>query len=118
MSIRSQSVSGEIFQVTPSGEVSVVYSLAEELGSISGLRLASDGSFYGTTAYIPSIEFHGQTFADVSGTLFTVTPAGAETTLFAFGNSTISPLVQANDGHYYGVSASDGTYGLGAVIQF
>jgi uncharacterized repeat protein (TIGR03803 family) len=114
----AQAAPGEIFQVTSSGEVSAVYSFAEELGTISGLRLASDGSFYGTTSYIPSIEFHGQTFANVNGTLFTVTPAGAETTLYAFGNSTISPLAQASDGHYYAVSEFDGTYGLGAVIQF
>jgi uncharacterized repeat protein (TIGR03803 family) len=114
----AQAATGEIFSVTPSGAISVVYSFAEELGSISGLRLASDASFYGTTSYIPSIEFHGQTFADVAGTVFSVTPAGAGTTLYAFGNSTISPLVRANDGHYYGVSEFDGTYGLGAVIEF
>jgi len=56
----TQGASGEIFHVTSGGEVSVVYSFAEDLGPISGLSLASDGTFYGTTSYVPSIEFNGQ----------------------------------------------------------
>jgi uncharacterized repeat protein (TIGR03803 family) len=114
----TQGAIGEIYRVTSSGEVSIVYSFAEDLGSISGLRLASDGTFYGTTSYAQSIEFDGRNIPSVNGTLFTVTTAGAGTTLYEFGDSTISPLVQANDGHYYAVGYTDGTYGLGAVIQF
>jgi uncharacterized repeat protein (TIGR03803 family) len=114
----TQGATREIFRVNSGGDVSVVYSFADDVGSVSGLKLASDGTFYGTTGYVPPIEFGGKTIPNVNGTLFAVAAAGAETTLYAFGDSTISPLVQANDGHYYAVGETDGTYGLGAVIQF
>lgn len=54
----------------------------------------------------------------MNGTVFALTTAGVETTLYAFGDDTVSPLVQASDGHYYGVADIAGTYGLGAVIRF
>jgi hypothetical protein len=115
----AQGANGELFRVTPSGTESGVSSFGQDIGlPISGLRLASNGTFYGVSSYVQPIEFNGQTIPSINGTVFAVTSAGVESTLFAFGDDTVSPLVQAGDGHYYGVADIAGTYGLGAIIRF
>jgi uncharacterized repeat protein (TIGR03803 family) len=77
------------------------------------LLLASDGNFYGTTAF-------GGTNHD--GTVFKITPAGLETVLWSFGNSgdgsnPYSSLIQARDGNFYGTTNLGGLYGSGTVFK-
>jgi uncharacterized repeat protein (TIGR03803 family) len=80
----------------------------------SGLFQAADGSFYGTT------EFGGP---DNKGTVFKVSPIGIETVLYSFGSvandpaSGFSPLVESDDGNFYGVSGFGGTSNDGAVFK-
>lgn len=69
----------------------------------SGLTLGMDGNFYGTT-YIHS--------SNAYGTVFQVTPGGAVTSLYGFGNLKDgaypwAPPIQASDGNLYGVTQGD-----------
>jgi uncharacterized repeat protein (TIGR03803 family) len=83
-----------------------------ESGSSTGLTLANDGNFYGTTDGI-----------DGYGTLFQVTPEGAYTTLhnFTYGSGSTNPysgLFQAPDGNFYGAVEYHGLDENGAVYSF
>ena len=65
-----------------------------------GLVLGSDGNFYGTIA--------DNGVAPNYGTIYRITPAGVFTTLHTFdgsdGSQSMAPLVQANDGNFYGIT--------------
>jgi uncharacterized repeat protein (TIGR03803 family) len=66
---------------------------------------ASDGNFYGTTAY-------GGTNGG-NGTVFRITPDGTLTTLYSFsggsdGATPLAGLIQATDGNLYGTTAYGG----------
>lgn len=113
---------GSIFKITPSGTLTTLYSFGSVMhGGISedgiepgGLILASDGNFYGTTAY----------------TIFQMTPSGALTTLLNFcavdyitGSQcqyALGGLIQTNDGNFYGSGglASVGQIGVTAIFNF
>jgi uncharacterized repeat protein (TIGR03803 family) len=106
---------GTIFEITPSGNFTSLYSFGGADGAVPvpGLIQAADGNFYGTT-------FQGG--ADNFGTVFKLTPAGVLTTLYTFtgGNDGANPwggLVQAADGNLYGTTQAGGTYGFGTVFQ-
>ena len=83
-------------------------------GSISqSLLVASDGSFYGTTA---------TGGANGYGTIFKVTTAGQLTTVYTFtgGNDGAYPnpgLVQDGDGNLYGVTVSNAANSLGTIFK-
>jgi uncharacterized repeat protein (TIGR03803 family) len=77
----------------------------------AGLIQATDGNFYGTTAY-------GGASSSCSlgcGTVFKITPAGTLTTLHNFdatgGANPFAALVQATDGNFYGTTAFGGESG-------
>jgi uncharacterized repeat protein (TIGR03803 family) len=104
-----------VFNITPSGTVTVVYDFNDATGSgytpFSGLTLGTDGDFYGTTK-------SGGTFNQ--GTLFKVTASGGLTSLYNFGTCKypckegvypIAPPVQGTDGNFYGTTpyTTDGT---------
>jgi uncharacterized repeat protein (TIGR03803 family) len=72
-----------------------------------------DGNFYGTT-------FAGGKYA--SGSIFKVTPAGAETILYSFcaggglcadGQGPAAGLLEGNDGNFYGLTTGGGAYPSG-----
>ena len=72
----------------------------------AGLIQGGDGNFYGTTT---------QGGANNAGTVFRMTPAGTLTTLYSFcsqmnctDGSSPRKIIQANDGNFYGVTASGG----------
>jgi uncharacterized repeat protein (TIGR03803 family) len=73
---------GTVFKMTPAGAESTLYLFTASAGTgaqppgPSGLIQGSDGNFYGTTSA-------GGQFG--AGTLFKLTPAGAETVLYSFG---------------------------------
>lgn len=85
----------------------------------AGLVLASDGNFYGTT---------NSGGAYNKGTIFRITPSGAETLLYSFqgsanndGSGPISSLIQATDGNFYGTTYYGGVNGArdyGTIFRF
>ena len=99
---------GAMFQITPSGTLTVVYYFNDTAGSgytpFGGLTLGTDGNFYGTTKA-------GGTFN--LGTVFKITAGGTLTKLYDFGTCKypcvdgsypIAPPVQGRDGNFYGTT--------------
>ena len=109
---------GTVFEVTPGGAETVLYSFAggtgDGAGPQAGLILGSDGNFYGTT-------LNGG--ASGSGAVFKVTPGGAETLVYSFAGGTgdgAAPqagLIQGSDGNFYGTTANGGATGSGTVFK-
>jgi uncharacterized repeat protein (TIGR03803 family) len=100
------------------GTESLLYSFSggttDGANPYSTLIQASDGNFYGTT-------INGGTSSD--GTVFEITPGGAETVLYSFqggaadGAHPYSKLIQANDGNFYGMTAGGGASGVGTIFK-
>ena len=104
---------GTIFRVTPQGSLTILHSFADGTVSndgikpSSGLLLASDGNFYGTTPY------GGEAYG---GVIYKMTPQGQYTILHQFNDGTVAndgflcqgTLVQGSDGNLYGTTASGG----------
>ncbi len=102
--------SGTIFRITPGGTLTTVYSFCSLSGCTdgeypqAGLIQATDGNLYGTTNARPGVGY---------GTVFKMTLGGTLTTLHNFCSFTNcadgaypdSPLVQANDGNFYGTTS-------------
>jgi uncharacterized repeat protein (TIGR03803 family) len=119
---------GTVFKITPAGVETVLYSFGgsatDGFEPLAPLVQASDGNFYGTTS-------SGGVYG--GGTVFRITPGGAETVLYSFGASPSngSPpqgfipqgaLIQASDGSLYGTTAEGGSvsscqYGCGTVFR-
>jgi uncharacterized repeat protein (TIGR03803 family) len=111
---------GTVFKITQTGDLKVLYDFCSQPncedgeGPISGLLLATDGNFYGTT------QRGGGVIDD--GTIFKITPGGVLTTLYSFGSTFgangISPngLTQGADGNFYGTT-SGGALGYGTVFK-
>jgi uncharacterized repeat protein (TIGR03803 family) len=104
---------GTVFKLTPSGTLTTLYSFCSQTACAdgvypTGLIQATNGNFYGTT------QFGG---ANRYGTVFKITPGGKLTTLYSFcsqtnctdGSVPFGPLVQANDGNFYGTTEAGGT---------
>jgi uncharacterized repeat protein (TIGR03803 family) len=109
---------GTVFKITPSGTETVLWSFGNGGDGANpnvGLIEASDGNFYGTTT------FGG---ANGAGTIFKITPAGAETVLWSFTSSTTdgsypyAGLIEGHDGNFYGVAGSGGANGTGVFYKF
>jgi uncharacterized repeat protein (TIGR03803 family) len=87
---------GVVFKLTTSGVYTVLHALAggTETSDPIGITQASDGNFYGGTAYLGG------------GALFRVTPSGSYTTLLDLGsgNYALTPMTQASNGLLYGFS--------------
>jgi uncharacterized repeat protein (TIGR03803 family) len=110
---------GNVFKITPSGSLVVIYSFCAQPsctdGSIPGwLVLGSDGNLYGSA---------GTGGAYNNGTVFRLTPTGALTTLYSFcampncsDGSGPGGLVQGTDGNLYGVATSGGNSSNQGVI--
>ena len=110
---------GTIFSVTPGGTLTTLHNFDGVDGDVSdgALVLAANGNFYGTTA-------EGGTSAACTrgcGTVFTVTPKGALTSLHSFdgsdGSSPLAGLVQGTDGNFYGTTSLGGLYDGGTVFK-
>jgi uncharacterized repeat protein (TIGR03803 family) len=110
---------GTVFKITPEGVETVIYAFC--LGAtctdgelpFSGLILGSDGNLYGTA---------GGSAAN-GGIVYTMTPAGAETVLYAFVPATtdaVAPqagVIQDSAGNLYGSAGGGGTNGFGAIFK-
>jgi uncharacterized protein (TIGR03437 family) len=107
---------GTIFKLTTAGALSILHSLAPNLGEgaspAAGVVQASDGNFYGTTV------FDGA--ANSAGTVFKLTPGGVFTTLHSFfttdGIQPKAPLIQATDGNFYGTTFTGGGPGVNGTV--
>jgi uncharacterized repeat protein (TIGR03803 family) len=110
---------GTIFQVTPAGVETILYSFGPTSGHdgqqpIGGL-VHANSNFYGMT-------FLGGT--NNTGAVYRLTPGGVETVLYSFGppvNSVgpnpIGSLIQASDGNLYGATTYGGTYNIGMIFR-
>ena len=114
---------GTVFQLTPAGVETVLHSFAETIGGArdggyprAALVQGNDGNFSGTTS-------GGGTTG--GGTVFRITPGGAETVIYSFSeaqNSTdgydpVAGLILASDGNFYGTTKNGGTNDPGAVFK-
>ena len=107
---------GTIFQITPAGALTPLYSFTggtDEFAPQAALIQGRDGNLYGTT------EEDG---VNGFGTVFRMTPAGGLTTLYSFtggtdGGDPQAALVQGGDGNFYGTTSSGGANGNGTIFQ-
>lgn len=114
---------GTVFEITPSGKLTTVYSFDGTEGSypFAGLVQAANGNFYGTTAAVllnggPSCTLTGNGY----GTVFEITSAGTLTTLLSFDDTNgaypLAGLVQAANGTLYGSTVCGGANGYGTLF--
>ncbi len=113
---------GTVFRVAPEGGLTTLVSFNGSNGGwpVEGLVLASDGNFYGTTAY-GGESYTGSSYTGY-GTVFRMASNGVLTTLFSFsGSNGAHPgckLIQATDGNLYGTTADLGNPTVsGTVFQ-
>ena len=116
---------GTVFEITPSGTLTTLYSFCSQSGCTdgelpqSGLVQATNGEFYGTTFFGGPNGF---------GTTFKITPSGRLTTLYSFCSQGVYPdctdgdlpfagLVQDTNGNFYGTAAGGGANGYGTVFS-
>lgn len=98
---------GSVFRVDPAtGKVAQVYSFTGEDGDgPEGLTLATDGNFYGATAFLGPAKTG-------DGVVYKVTPAGKLTVLHTFnlsdGAYPYAPPVEAANGKFYGTTGNGG----------
>ena len=107
---------GTIFEITPSGQFTSLYSFCSQTNCTDGstpqsaLVQASDGTFWGTTI---------SGGANNKGTVFKFVPGNAPTVVYSFcaqsncadGTYPYTGLTLASDGNFYGVTAEGGSYG-------
>ena len=111
---------GTVYQITPQGGYSVLYSFAggpADGATPSALIQGSDGNLYGTT-------MNGG--ASGGGTVFTLSLSGLEGVLYSFVPAAGSPdgyapgaaLVEGTDGNFYGTTNSGGStpYGIFGTV--
>jgi uncharacterized repeat protein (TIGR03803 family) len=103
---------GDVFQITPAGNLSSIHSFSGSDGAypLSALMLGSDGNLYGTT-------YSG---SSGGGTVFRVSTNGSLATLTAFsgsGNIYYSGVIQGTDGNFYGATVNGGQAGYGFVYR-
>jgi uncharacterized repeat protein (TIGR03803 family) len=109
---------GLLFELTPAGEFTPLYSLCAQTGCTDGAGpvappiQGSDGTIYGTTNW-------GGRFG--SGTVYAFTPQGHLVTMHSFssanGASSAPTLTQGADGNFYGVTIDRGSAYQGSVFK-
>ena len=114
---------GNVFEVTPGGALTNLYSFTNGNDSASpdaALTLGPDDNFYGTTYG----NFSGTPFDSGSnpwGTVFEAPSNGAFATLLSFagtnGENSKGNLVLGPDGNFYGTTSYGGTNGIGEVYR-
>lgn len=104
---------GSIFQVTPSGVLTTLYSLGtgnDGINPYNQLVQGNDGSLYGTT-------YGGG--AHGVGTVFKITTSGSFSHLYDFadGGRPLGALVQGSDANLYGTTQVGGANALGSIFK-
>jgi uncharacterized repeat protein (TIGR03803 family) len=123
---------GTVFKITTNGVLTTLYSFGTITNAngntldggnpLAGLVQGRDGNFYGTT----SIGFNNLDGVEFPDTVFKITTNGSLTTLIEGIGNPFAPLIQGNDGNFYGTTSgydpdADGNlnfeYGNGTVFQ-
>lgn len=114
---------GTVFELTRSGKLTTLYNFCSLVVNKkctdgqrpqTGLILATDGNFYGTT-------YAGGTKG--GGTIFRITPNGKLTTVYSFCSSSClegevpNGVIQGTDGNLYGTTATGGAGGYGTAFS-
>lgn len=112
---------GTVFQITPGGTLTTLYSFCAEQGCVdgvgpyAGLVQATDGNFYGTT---------NGGGAKGGGTVFRISSGGTLTPLYSFCSESNcadggqpNGLVLATDGNFYGTTGVGGANKYGTVFR-
>ena len=109
---------GTVFKITPAGTLTTIYSFcaqsncADGIYPYAGLAQDSKGNFYGTTS---------AGGANGDGSVFTITAAGALTTLHSFdstdGATPYAGLLLAGDGNFYGTTGAGGANNYGTIFN-
>jgi uncharacterized repeat protein (TIGR03803 family) len=107
---------GTVFQISPSGSYSSLYSFGNPPDGgtpDAGLVQGSDGNFYGTTVNGGTVNI---------GTVFRISPSGSYSNLYSFGGfpngyGPVAVLVQGSDGNFYGTTFFGGTNNAGTLFQ-
>jgi uncharacterized repeat protein (TIGR03803 family) len=109
---------GTVFKVSPSGAETLLYTFGNQSGDgsypFAGLVLDETGNLYGTTV---------SGGAKGGGTVFKLSPSGAETLLYTFRNQSgdgsypYAGVVFDNKGNLYGATYSGGAKGGGTVFK-
>jgi uncharacterized repeat protein (TIGR03803 family) len=113
---------GTVFEVTPDGAETVLYSFGSQFGDggnpAAGLVMDKKGNLYGTTLY------GGRGPCNCGcGTVFKLTPTGAESVLYSFGSQSgdgsysTAGLIRDKERNLYGTTSSGGAYGNGTVFK-
>jgi uncharacterized repeat protein (TIGR03803 family) len=118
---------GQIFKLTPSGQLTVLYSFGHNTlgGSVqlNSLIQGYDGNFYGTTVN-DGLTGGVNGSASGFGTVFKITPQGTATILHTFNDGSVTSdgiqpnaLVQGSDGNFYGTTRDGGTQNEGVTFK-
>jgi uncharacterized repeat protein (TIGR03803 family) len=122
------SYGGTVFKITRGGMLITLYSFCSQFDCSDGenptgtLIQATDGNFYGTTAFGGANE---ACEGSGCGTVFKITPSGTFTTLYSFcsesqcqdGAVPLGGLMQAKDGNFYGTTEEGGIHAWGTVFK-
>jgi uncharacterized repeat protein (TIGR03803 family) len=111
-----QDNAGTVYKITPDGSKSVLWTFGtgSDGAQPNGPLLESkDGNFYGVTE-------EGGIYG--GGTVYKISPAGAETVLWSFGGAgdgftPFGTLFQASDGNFYGVTQEGGPKDRGTIFR-
>ena len=115
---------GTVFKISPTGELTTLYSFCSRSGCVDGKQPAaplvqgSDGNFYGTTEF-------GGAYSE-GGTIFKISPSGEFGTVYNFcsvspcmdGAGPVGGLVQGSDGNFYGTTKAGGLSTWGTIFRF
>jgi uncharacterized repeat protein (TIGR03803 family) len=108
---------GTVFKITPEGALTPLHSFDLKDGAFpTALIQASNGDFYGTTAFGGHIACSQDQYG--CGTFFKITASGAMTTLHKFSGTDgffVDGLAQATDGNFYGTTSSGGANDTGCA---
>jgi uncharacterized repeat protein (TIGR03803 family) len=114
----------EVFKITGSGVESSLYSFtsrADGFDPVGLLARDSAGNLYGTTRYGGANDAGGKVGVSSPGTVFKLSPSGAKTTLWNFGqNDGANPsgsVILDSSGNLFGTTNGGGKYGKGTLFK-